>query len=307
MFRLIALAVCLTLAAGQGLAASIVVVSSDGTANYADVAKVMDAELERSGLPEREVQHVTLGDLPAEGAISPRLFVALGSRSCLALATRDSRIPLLCAVVPRSVLDRLVSSNTRKSAGLYGLTLDQPVSRQLDLIRFAFPKARRLGLMWSRESSSVVSELLSTMSARELRAVSPYVEPGELIFSALKKVLAEADVLLALPDPNIYNSSSVQNILLSTFRAHLPVVGFSPAYVRAGAVLGLYATPEQTGRQAADLARSLLAGRVPVTPVQAPKEFVVDVNEQVARSLGLNLNAAELTQTLLRWERRLEK
>ena len=307
MLRLIALAVWLALAAGQGLAASIVLVSSDGTPNYAEVARVMDAEWERAGLPEQEVQNYTLGDLPAEGSISPRLFVALGSRACQALATRDSRIPLLCAVVPRSVLERLVSSNTSKSAGLYGLTLDQPMSRQLDLIRLAFPKVRRLGLMWSVDSKSAVSELVSALPARELGAVSPYVEPGELIFSALKKVLAEADVLLALPDPHVYNSSSVQNILLSTFRANLPVVGFSPAYVRAGVVLGLYATPEQTGRQAAALARSLLAGRVPATPVQAPKEFVVDVNEQVMRSLGLSLNAAELTQTLLRWERRLEK
>jgi ABC-type uncharacterized transport system substrate-binding protein len=307
LLRLIALAVLFALASGWSQAASVVLVSSDGTASYAEVAKVMAFEWRRSGLLEREVENYTLGDLPAEGSISPRLFVALGSRACQALATRDSRIPLLCAVVPRNLLERLVSSDVSKSAGLYGLALDQPAARQLDLIRFAFPKARRLGLMWSRESSSAVSELVSALPARELRAVSPHVEPGELIFSALKKVLAEADVLLALPDPNIYNSSSVQNILLSTFRANLPVVGFSPAYVRAGAVLGLYATPEQTGRQAADLARALLAGRMPVTPVQVPKEFTVDVNEHVMRSLGLALNAAELTQTLLRWESRREK
>lgn len=307
LLRLVLLALYLALAAGLSHAASIVLVSSDGTASYGDVARAVRAELERSGVPAQDIESYKLSDLPPEGVIAPRLFIALGSRAAAAMAERDSRIPLLCAVVPRSVMERMVASNVSKSGGLFGLALDQPAVRQLDLIRLALPKVRRLGVMWSVDSKLTVGELVNALQVRDMLAVSPYVEPGEQILPSLKKVLAEADVLLALPDPNIFNSGSVQNILLSTFRANLPVIGFSPAYVRAGAVLGLYATPDQIGRQTASLARSLLAGRTPSPAVQAPKEFVVDVNEQVMRSLGLTLNAADLTQSLLRWEGRLEK
>ncbi|MFM1906586.1 MAG: hypothetical protein RLZZ591_263 [Pseudomonadota bacterium] len=307
MLRLVLLAVWIALASGLSQAANIVLVSSDGTASYADVARAVRAELERSGVPAQEIEDYKLSDLPPEGSVTPRLFIALGSRAAAALAERDDRIPLLCAVVPKAVMERLVASNVSKSGGLFGVALDQPTGRQLDLIRFALPKARRLGVMWSADSRSTTAELLSALPVRDLRAVSPYVEPGDQILPALKKVLTEADVLLALPDPNIFNRNSVQNILLSTFRANVPVIGFSASYVRAGAVLGLYATPDQIGRHTASLARSLLAGRMPATAVQAPKEFVVDVNEQVMRSLGLSLNAADLNQILLRREGRLEK
>jgi ABC-type uncharacterized transport system substrate-binding protein len=135
-----------------------------------------------------------------------------------------------------------------------------------------------------------------------LELVEATVSPDQSLFQSLKKALEEADVLLAVADPQVYNSSSIQNILLSSFRANVPMVAFSPAYVRAGALLSVHVTPTQIGLQAAAISRGVLQGKaLPAAPLYS-QDFNVAVNEHVARSLGLTLDAGALRERLRRRE-----
>jgi ABC-type uncharacterized transport system substrate-binding protein len=86
--------------------------------------------------------------------------------------------------------------------------------------------------------------------------------------------------------------------LLTSFRAKVPLVAFSPAYVKAGALMALHVTPTQVGRQAASLFRGVVQGKgLPAQPVYS-SEFSVAVNEHVARSLELTLDAQALGERL---------
>jgi ABC-type uncharacterized transport system substrate-binding protein len=122
------------------------------------------------------------------------------------------------------------------------------------------------------------------------------------IFPDLQQVLNRSDVLLALADPQIYNSSSIQNILLTAFRLKVPMVAFSPAYVRAGALMALYVTPVQVGVQAAELVRLVLDGKsLPGHAVES-NDFEVAVNAHVARVLDVSLDSKTLRLELRRLE-----
>jgi ABC-type uncharacterized transport system substrate-binding protein len=123
------------------------------------------------------------------------------------------------------------------------------------------------------------------------------------VFPDLQQVLNGCDVFLALADPLVFNSSSIQNILLTTFRARVPVVAFSPAYVRAGALLSLHATPLQAGKQAGIQVLAALRGQpLPEQPLES-NDFEVSVNEHVARALDLSLDGKALRLALRRLER----
>jgi putative ABC transport system substrate-binding protein len=144
--------------------------------------------------------------------------------------------------------------------------------------------------------------LKTQVQARGLELLEASVERDGSVFTGLKRVLEDADVLLAVPDSQVYNSSSIQNILLTSFRAKVPLVAFSPAYVRAGALLAVHATPAQIGVQAATIARGVLQGKaLSPTPLYS-QDFMVTVNDHVARSLGLTLDAQALNVRLHRWE-----
>ncbi len=281
----------------------VAVVSSDRSAPYQEAAEGILRELNRPGEPRRDVLQLSPAELAERRGVSPRLYVALGTEACAALVRSATPTSVLCALLPRASFERVLrEAGRRAGATLTALYLNQPVGRQLDLMRLALPQARRVGVLWGPDSQFNEALLESAAQARGLQVVGAVVRPNELVFNGLKKILDQSDLLLAMADPQIYNSTSIQNILLASFRAQVPMMAFSPAYVRAGALLAVYSTPAQIGEQAGALARGVLQGQ-PLGVPQYPLQFEVGVNEHVARSLGLTLDARSLTERLRRLER----
>lgn len=290
-------------AAWTHAATSVVIVSSDRSAAYMEAVEALIGELERGGVSRYDMLQLSASELPAAGPLNPKLFVALGTEAALVLAKSEQRIPVLCTLLPRASFERILQTSGRKSSTQFSaLYLDQPWGRQLELIRLALPAVQRIGVLWGNESHSQAAALKAQVHARGLELLEVSVERDAAVFPALKRVLEDVDVLLAVPDPQVYNSSSIQNILLTSFRAKVPLVAFSSAYVRAGALLAVHVTPAQMGGQAAAIARGVLQGKtLPPTPLYS-QNFTVTVNEHVARSLGLALDAQALTTRLLRSE-----
>jgi ABC-type uncharacterized transport system substrate-binding protein len=102
--------------------------------------------------------------------------------------------------------------------------------------------------------------------------------------------MPDSDLLLLLPDPVATTADTVYGLLLTSYRAQIPVIGYSEGLLNAGALLSLYSTARQQGRQGAEIASSILAHE-PLPGPQHPKYFTVRVNASVARSLGLHLPA----------------
>lgn len=304
--RLLLLPFCLIFfAAGSAGAAewAVVIVTSERGAAYQEATDALLGELERGGIAGKEVLQVTASELATAGAPTPRLYVALGTEAAGILAHNELKAPVLCALLPRQSFERVLRESGRRSTPQFtALYLNQPLMRQLDLVRLALPQVRRVGVLLGAESQSHEHLLAEAAQSRGLKLESAQVKPEEPVFSGLKKILDEADLLLALADPQIYNSGSIQNILLASYRARVPMLAFSPAYVRAGALLAVYSTPVQIGHQAGVMARELLQGK-PLPLPQYPQDFSVGVNEHVARSLGLNLEAQTLTERLRRQEK----
>lgn len=304
--HILPLLLLLTCAAGVVRAneAAVLVVSSERSPAYLEAAEAVASELGRlTTETRRQVLQFTVADLPSYRGAAPRLYVALGAEACGLLGRTPAPAPVLCALLPRASFERVLrESGRRAGASLSALYLNQPLGRQLDLMRLALPQARRVGVLWGADSQASEALLESAAQARGLKVVGVPVKPDEPVFNGLKKILDESDLLLALADPQIYNSGSIQNILLASFRAQVPMLAFSPAYVRAGALMAVYSTPAQIGQQAGLIARGVLQGQ-PLGVPQYPLQFEVSVNEHVARSLGLKLDAGNLAERLRRQER----
>jgi ABC-type uncharacterized transport system substrate-binding protein len=277
----------------------VVIVSSERSPAYVEAAEALVSELERQGVSRFEMRQQTTLEFQKDGAGTPRLLVALGALAAQTVAKTDPRYPVLCALLPRTSYESVLQeTGQRSSAQFSALYLDQPLSRQLELIRLALPAAKNVGVLWGQESKSKESVLKALAATKQLTLVEGRVSGDSLLFPQLKKVLADADVLLAQADQQVFNPQTIQNILLASFRAQVPMLGFSPAYVRAGALIAVFSTPEQIGRQSAALAKDVLQGKgLPATPLY-PSSFSVMVNDHVARSLGLSLEASALTARL---------
>lgn len=216
-----------------------------------------------------------------------------------------ARVPVLAILLPQAVFEARMASGAVVQRPISAVVLDQPLGRQMAFIKRALPDRRHVGVLSGTQTRPLLKALEKEASGRGLRLMSaPVANAPDDLYPALRSVLEEADVLLALPEPAVYNSGTLQNILLTTYRARTPLVAFSPAYVKAGAVLALYSTPAQVARRAAEIVREWRAGRG-LPAVQAPREFTVVLNAKVAASLGLQIDDANaIVESLRRQEGR---
>jgi putative tryptophan/tyrosine transport system substrate-binding protein len=287
--------------------AEIVILSSERSAGYLEAGQAALYELARAGVKRGDVVQLVASEMVAadwgstQGA---KVWITLGSDALSRALQRDGRPAVVAALIPRQSFDRIVKAAPRATSPAVAVYLDQPLGRQVDLLHLALPNVQKVGALWGPESVSQQPELQAALQARNLQLVNGSLTAGNSLFSALKPVLDEAQALLAVADPEVYNGSTVSNILLATYRAQLPVMAFSPAYVNAGALLALYSTPRQIGTQAAGVVRQLQTGGATVVASQYPVDFSVAVNEHVARSLGFALDEAALTARLQKLERR---
>ncbi|WP_296769615.1 ABC transporter substrate binding protein [Thiobacillus sp.] len=273
----------------QAVAARVAVVLSDDATPYQEVYQVIRAYLDDT--PHEAVRVYAEGLTPA-ALNDARLVVAVGVGAAEALAALPERPPVLAILVPRAWYlktgrARLGSGNRRNLSAIY---LDQPFERQALLIRLALPDVRRVGVLLSAEQSSVVNELDSALRAQGLSLVYATLTPDERLITPLEAVLTEADLLLALPDPLVFNRNTAQSLFLTSYRYRDPVLGYSRSLTRAGALLSLHSSPAQIGRQAAEwISSAMQGGTVRLPPPAYPSYFSVSINDQVARSLGFIL------------------
>ena len=291
--------VCLIGVSVQSVAAQVAVVLSDDSSPYQEVYQIIREQLGSAGHEVSRIYVEGLTDASLNGA---RLAVAVGVRAADTIAALPNRSPVLAVLVPRSWYvktgrARLSDGGRRTVSAIY---LDQPFERQAKLIRLAFPEARRVGVLLSAEQGGVLDELEAALRSQRLSLVHATLAEDERLISPLENVLSDADLLLAVPDPRVFNRNTAQSLFLTSYRYRDPVMGYSRSMSRAGALLSLYSSPAQIGRQAAEWVNNALSG-VPVRlPSPAyPVYFDISINEQVARSLGFTLPPeAELEENL---------
>jgi ABC-type uncharacterized transport system substrate-binding protein len=300
-----ALATWLACQLSAALAYPVAVVSSDSGAAFQEAYDSLVQELLRNGFARKDIGLFSLTEYreQAPGLQDTKLIVSLGTEAFRQVTASNAKPVVLAALIPRISFERvLLESNKKSGASVAALYLDQPFGRQLDLLHLALPGSRRVGVLWGPESIEQQGLLNAALQARGLAVSEGLFADGLPLIDALRGALQGADVLMAIADNTVYNSNTVANILLTSYRAKTPVLAFSPSYVKAGALLSVHSTAAQAGLQVASMAtRFLQTGNLPAS--QYPTEFTITTNEYVARSLGLNLDAKVLSERLHKLDR----
>ena len=228
-----------------------------------------------------------------------RLIVTVGHHAANKISDLHPTAPVLYSLIPHNIYRETLSAN--RTSEISAIFVDQPVYRRLSLLKEAMPKRTRVGVLTSRFSQDTKKEIARLAGNYGLKPKFVTLEAEEQLGSVLKRLLDQSDVLLAIPDPLIFNRNTVRNVLLSSYHHRTPVVGFSAAYVKAGAIVAVYSTPDQIGRQIGEAVATFLenhSNRLP--PPAYPKYFSVACNQNVSNSLQINLPTSEQLEMRLR-------
>lgn len=270
--------------AGDGVA----VVLSDRGGVYGEFFDALNAALAQSGV-RRSVKLAGVAGQHLDGAElgNAALVLAVGVKAGQAVNHMELGVPVLHVLVPRQAYEHLEMG--RRHGGQSAIYLDQPLGRQLGLMRLIMPGKHKVAVLVGPDSAAQQGHLRSAAAHLGLEVQTEQISNGADIVPVLNRLLPLSDMLWALPDSMVYTRETARPILLTTYRFRRPVFGFSQAYVAAGALAAVYSSPQHIARQVGDWLRAMPAGRVQLPAPQYPAYFNVAVNRSVARSLGLEV------------------
>lgn len=228
------------------------------------------------------------------------LVVAIGKDSITIIRKNSYRMAIL-KILTESEADNTSEQRVNEST----IYMTQPLCRQFRLIKALHPGWKTVGMLLAKENHIRASTISACARKYGLTIRTETVDDNADLITSLNIILNNSDVLLSLPDPAIYNSRNIKNILLTSYRHRVPIIGFSESFTHAGAIAAVHTSPEQLGKQVAGIIRSYFENNSSfIKAVYYPEDFTVTTNQQVARSLEIDLDDAEKIESVLR---KLEK
>jgi len=223
----------------------------------------------------------TFGAFRTELAQRRRMvYVAIGPTALRDALARRCDCVVISAFTSSQVWRALTARAGNRTSLLTAVYAEPAPADQLRLAALLYGRPVRVGAILGRDTAFLRTTLESEVEVQPFAA-------GDDINHTLNG-MTRAEVLLALPDGDVYNPENVRNILLSTYRRKQGVIGFSADMVKVGALATTYSEIEDINTQVAEIAASFVATGE-LAPPQFPRYFRTVVNEGVARSLDVRV------------------
>jgi len=217
------------------------------------------------------------------------LIIAIGSQTTKTLLEANINTPILSALIPRHISSSLNAKYPDRK-NWSSLLIDQPLNRQFHLITALLGENKKTGVLLGPYTKDLTKTLQNISAKSPHKIKIEEIENSDELTSALKALSNKSNILLTLPDPVIYNKSTIRGVLLLAYRNKLPIIGFSKAYVRAGAIAAIYSKPEQISEQITIISDNYFTNNEFEKKEYYPDTFSVALNKNIARSLGIKLS-----------------
>lgn len=277
LWRLVCM-LCVLLCSSASLQAQIILsaeLDSPNVRNFAD-------ELAQA-LPQQNVSYMPRSELQTQSLFPTDTRLILLGPALLdwrLQLTHSAPATLIMQVSRVQAHQRLTNQQPQKLTFLWS---DPPLERQIALLKTILAGRKNIGVLYGNHSSFLLEEIKQAAQAQDL-TLHTYYWPDSYDARSLARLLNKTDALIGIDDANIYNPSSIKSILLSSYARKQALIGPTAAFIKAGSLASTYSDKD-------DWLRSLQ--KLLTTPSESwphsfyPDEFKVMLNQQVARSLGI--------------------
>lgn len=240
-------------------------------------------------------------DSPAKHVSADTLHVAMGQTALRTLLTINSAIPVLAVFLSKAeFIDATATLSPAHTVRLSAIYMDPDPALQLKLIRLLLPKFSRVGVLLGSSSSQFASEITAAGQEHALAITVQHATGMDDIHPSLNK-LTDVSAILAIPDPVIYNKSTLRSILQTMYRRGQPLIGYSSGMIKAGAL----ATIICDGDQIADQVQRMISDYQQADKLSPPgycDSIDLLVNTFVQKSLNIAVPPKEMLLRKLQYQ-----
>jgi putative ABC transport system substrate-binding protein len=156
-------------------------------------------------------------------------------------------------------------------------------------------RLRRIGIVYDPAKSDwYLKQARSAARQLGLDLVLREVHDPRQVMAQLESLSGKVDCLWLLPDATALTGETLEAYFLFAAGESVPVLSFSAAHLKLGALAVLEVDRLELGRQAGEMAQQMLRGERPEPPVVLPHKVAVKANEAVARRLNISSELLQL-------------
>lgn len=223
-----------------------------------------------------------------ENDLKPDLLLVVGVWA-LRLAIREelsTRIVFAMVVNPQHVIGD-------PGARITGASMDVPARWVVRLFQQLSPDIRRVGVLFDPENTaSLLEQARSALRGGNLQLVSRAIRSaGEAVAAMDTLAKMGIDAVWLLPDETVLTPVVLEHMLLFSLRRQIPLIGLAPRHSEMGALASAsFASSEDIGRQAGELANRALAGEaIAQIPYTTARRVRLTLNLKTAGKLGMKI------------------
>lgn len=273
-------------AAATGDAERVLVVVDRGVPAYREAADGLKRGMSEFAVAE-ETTPAGFGTAAVQtGGV--RLVVAVGADARAAVARAKSKAPVISTMISMSDLG---GEPLTKPAGSVYLDLDfGQIAQEVGRL---FPDKKRLGLILASRKDGPNKAAASRLAQDGFQLTIAVSPNRAALVEAVRELKGKVDLVICLPETGLFDSRTIPLLLRVTLEDQLPVIGYSPSFVRAGAVAGVFPDYGDIGLQTAAMVKRALANPAPSDAGdETPRKVASVTNATVLRLLGWKLSQA---------------
>lgn len=211
-------------------------------------------------------------------------FVVVGSKALDAVLEKETTLPIISVLVSRVDFHKSIKSYNNKLANITAVYSDPDLFLQFKLIAELYTSPT-VSILMSEASLFMKDDLLTSAKRAGVNLLfTNFSYKTDNIDKTINSI-RHSDILLAMPDRDVWNLRTIKNILISSFRQDQAVFGFSRKMVQIGSLATVYSDIENIAEETTKMLLSYeKSGILPTA--KSPGTFNIEVNKSVAISFG---------------------
>ena len=273
---------------------SVLAVMSSDKKIYKDFYSRLETELHDN----INIIEVAVSDVNDEVLNRHDFIITVGYRAAKKISEYKPKTTVIYSLIPDNEKIRSRLSCVNKTC--YYVYINQPVIRYTKLFKILFPQDSVMVFATTKANTKITQQLQIASKNIGVTYKELQIQQDSNIARTFTNMLSKSDVLLALPNAAIYNSNNAKSILLSTYHKDVPIIAYSKAFVKAGAIAGLYSSVDNIADMTAKTINKIMKTGHQKQKEYYPDDFTIEINSAVANSLNINFDSGSVIKRKLK-------
>jgi len=221
----------------------------------------------------------------------PCLIISVGHASLQKIVALNQPIPVLSVFVSRTAFETILRTSGKKRENITAIYPDPPLKDQLRLAQQLLGRKLKAHVLVGESNAYLRTDPALTQT----HAITLHNIFDERDIYQSLKTIPKGEPLIAIPDSSIYNENTLRSVMITAYRHAIPVFGFSPSMVNAGALATVYSNEEESVKVMMNfIALFIKTGKLPA-PAYPPNQHI-SVNSHIAQYYGVSERIVQETR-----------